>query len=36
MKLSAIKKHLETATAVDFQLPDGSFVPNIFMLLKLV
>ena len=30
MKLSAIKKHLETATAVDFQLPDGTFVPEHF------
>ena len=30
MKLSAIKKHLETATAVDFRLPDGSFVPEHF------
>jgi hypothetical protein len=30
MKLSAIKKHLETAIAVDFQLPDGSFVPEHF------
>jgi hypothetical protein len=27
MKLSEIKKHLETAEAVNFQLPDGTFVP---------
>jgi hypothetical protein len=30
MKLSEIKKHLETATAVNFQLPDGTFVPEHF------
>lgn len=27
MKLSEIKKHLQTAEAVNFQLPDGTFVP---------
>lgn len=30
MKLSEIKTHLETAEAVNFQLPDGSFVPEHF------
>ena len=30
MKLSAIKKYLETASSVDFQLPDGRFVPEHF------
>jgi hypothetical protein len=30
MKLSEIKKHLETATAVNFQLPNGTFVPEHF------
>ncbi|MES2512872.1 MAG: DUF6428 family protein [Bacteroidota bacterium] len=30
MKLSEIKKHLETATAVNFQLPDGALVPEHF------
>ena len=30
MKLSEIKKHLETATAVNFQLPNGTYVPEHF------
>lgn len=30
MKLSEIKKHLETAETVNFQLPDGSMVPEHF------
>ncbi len=30
MKLSEVKKHLETATAVNFQLPNGTFVPEHF------
>lgn len=30
MKLSQIKKQLETATAVNFQLPNGTFVPEHF------
>lgn len=30
MKLSEIKKHLETLEAVNFILPDGSFVPEYF------
>lgn len=30
MTLSEIKKHLETATAVNFQLPNGTFVPGHF------
>lgn len=30
MKLSEIKKHLNTATEVNFQLPNGSFVPEHF------
>ena len=30
MKLSTIKQHLETAEAVNFQLPDGTFVPEHF------
>jgi hypothetical protein len=30
MKLSEIKAHLATAEAVNFQLPDGSFVPEHF------
>jgi len=30
MKLSEIKKHLSTATAVNFQLPNGTFVPEHF------
>ena len=30
MKLSEIKKHLSTATAVNFQLPNGDFVPKHF------
>lgn len=30
MKLSEIKTHLATAEAVNFQLPDGSFVPEHF------
>ncbi|MBA3681913.1 MAG: hypothetical protein H0W73_12245 [Bacteroidetes bacterium] len=30
MKLSEIKKHLATATGVNFQLPDGKFVPEHF------
>ena len=30
MKLSEIKTHLSTATAVNFQLPDGTFVPENF------
>jgi len=30
MKLSQIKIHLSTAEAVNFQLPDGSFVPEHF------
>jgi hypothetical protein len=30
MKLSEIKKHLATATGVNFQLPDGTFVPEHF------
>ncbi|WKL44301.1 DUF6428 family protein [Flavobacterium sp. ZE23DGlu08] len=30
MKLSEIKKHLETLEAVNFMLPDGSFVPEYF------
>lgn len=30
MKLSEIKKHLSTATAVNFQLPNGNFVPKHF------
>ncbi|MCD6066401.1 MAG: hypothetical protein K0S33_1227 [Bacteroidetes bacterium] len=30
MKLSEIKQHLQTADAVNFQLPDGSFVPEHF------
>ncbi len=34
MKLSEIKHHLATAEAVNFQLDDGSYVPNISMLRK--
>lgn len=30
MKLSEIKKHLATAEAVNFQLPNGTFVPSHF------
>jgi len=30
MKLSEIKKHLATAEAVNFQLPNGTFVPEHF------
>lgn len=30
MKLSEIKKHLSTATSVNFQLPNGTFVPENF------
>ena len=30
MKISEIKKHLETAKAVNFQLPSGDFVPEHF------
>ena len=30
MKLSEIKKHLETAETVSFRLPDGTFVPEHF------
>ena len=30
MKISEIKKHLETAEAVNFQLPTGAFVPEHF------
>lgn len=30
MKLSEIRKHLETATGVNFQLPNGEFVPEHF------
>lgn len=30
MKLSEIKTHLESATAVNFQLPNGTFVPEHF------
>ena len=30
MKISEIKKHLETAEAVNFQLPTGEFVPEHF------
>lgn len=30
MKLSEIKKHLSTATVVNFQLPNGSIVPENF------
>ena len=30
MKLSEIKMHLSTAEAVNFQLPDGSYVPEHF------
>jgi len=30
MKLSEIKKHLETAEAVNFKLPSGEFVPEHF------
>lgn len=30
MKLSEIKKHLETAETVNFRLPDGTFVPEHF------
>ena len=30
MKLSEIKQHLSTATAVNFQLPNGAFVPKHF------
>lgn len=30
MKLSEIKNHLNTATAVNFQLPDGTIVPQHF------
>ncbi|CAN1564601.1 hypothetical protein MCETHM1_02833 [Flavobacteriaceae bacterium] len=30
MKLSEIKKHLNTATGVTFQLPNGTFVPEHF------
>ena len=30
MKLSAVKQYLATAEAVNFQLPDGSFVPEHF------
>lgn len=30
MKLSEIKKHLRSATAVNFQLPDDTFVPEHF------
>jgi hypothetical protein len=30
MKLSEIKNHLETATAINFKLPNGAFVPEHF------
>lgn len=30
MKLSEVKKHLNTLEAVNFRLPDGSFVPEYF------
>lgn len=30
MKLSEIKKHLSTATAFNFQLPNGTFVAQHF------
>ena len=30
MKLSAIKQHLQNAESVNFQLPDGTFVPEHF------
>lgn len=30
MKLSEIKKHLETATTINFKLPNGAFVPEHF------
>ena len=30
MKLSDVKKSLSTASSVNFQLPDGSFVPEHF------
>ena len=30
MKLSEIKNHLTTASAVNFQLPNGTFVPKHF------
>lgn len=30
MKLSQVKKHLETTNAVNFQLPNGTFVPDHF------
>jgi hypothetical protein len=30
MKLSQIKEHLQTAAAVNFQLPDGQYVPEHF------
>lgn len=30
MKLSEIKKHLSTATSVNFQLPNGTFAPEHF------
>lgn len=30
MKLSEIKEHLKTASAVNFMLPDGTFVPSHF------
>jgi hypothetical protein len=30
MKLSQVKKHLETADSVSFQLPNGTFVPEHF------
>ncbi len=30
MKLSAVKKSLSTASSVNFQLPDGTFVPEHF------
>lgn len=30
MKLSQVKKHLETAEAVNFRLPDGTYVPGHF------
>jgi hypothetical protein len=35
MKLSEVKKHLSTAEAVNFALPNGSFVPESFHVTEL-
>jgi hypothetical protein len=34
MKLSDIKKHLETAEAVNFKLPTGAYVPEVGLVTK--